>query len=224
MVRKSFDNLAPWYSFLEAITFGSFLQKCRVALLPQVLDARQVLILGEGDGRFLEAFARENSHGTVDCLDKSPALLARAENRLQKIPTATGRIHFLQGDAQLHPFPTGKYDLVICNFFLDCFTAREITKILGTIKGALQPKGRILIGDFKRPGGMLFSIIANPLLAIMHLFFRITTGISATRLENLDPFLHENGFLPLEKKDLLFGFLQSSLWIEGDSGGRQIPG
>lgn len=56
MNKPSFDGLAPWYFLLEKLSFGNQLQKCRLSQLEELKDATSVLILGDGNGRFLESF------------------------------------------------------------------------------------------------------------------------------------------------------------------------
>ncbi len=82
MTPPRFDWLAPHYAWVEAVTFGGLLQWCRTALLPDLADARRVLVLGEGDGRFLAAFLASNRAAKVDVVDSSAAMLALARRRV----------------------------------------------------------------------------------------------------------------------------------------------
>ena len=78
MTPPRFDWLAPHYAWVETLTFGGRLHACRTALLGGVADARRVLVLGEGDGRFLAAFLASNPVATVDVMDASPAMVRSA--------------------------------------------------------------------------------------------------------------------------------------------------
>ena len=51
----SYDTLAPYYRWLEGFTFGGVLQRARCAGLRwwKGESPRRVLLLGDGDGRFL---------------------------------------------------------------------------------------------------------------------------------------------------------------------------
>ena len=55
----SFDLLAPHYRWMEWVLAGEKLQRCRTAWLEVLPAPARVLILGEGNGRFLEALMRQ---------------------------------------------------------------------------------------------------------------------------------------------------------------------
>ena len=92
------DRLARWYRWLEYLGWGRGLERRREQFLPETSDARHVLMLGEGDGRFLAAFLRANPHAEVDYVDLSVGMLALAEKRAGA--AATGRVRFHHADAR----------------------------------------------------------------------------------------------------------------------------
>ena len=47
-----FDRLARLYRWMEYLTFGPWLQRCRSAFLGGIANSRRALVLGDGDGRF----------------------------------------------------------------------------------------------------------------------------------------------------------------------------
>ena len=55
---STFDRLARPYRWLEYAAFGRVLLRCRYDLLPWLADARRVLTVGEGDGRFVAELVR----------------------------------------------------------------------------------------------------------------------------------------------------------------------
>ena len=75
MNKPSFDGLAPWYFLLEKLSFGNQLQKCRLSQLEELKDASSVLILGDGNGRFLESFLKFNVKAKIDSLDISQKMI-----------------------------------------------------------------------------------------------------------------------------------------------------
>jgi SAM-dependent methyltransferase len=81
----NFDSLARPYRWMEYLTFGSALQRCRTHFLPQ-LSGRcpalgTALILGDGDGRFLARLLAANPHLSVDAVDTSAAMLRQLTRR-----------------------------------------------------------------------------------------------------------------------------------------------
>src|SRR4051812_37776164 len=89
----SCDFIAPWYRWMEYATFGSGLLQARCRFLEQCGDARKVLILGEGDGRYLKRFLRTNSQAEVDYVDVSARMLWLAKRR-----NRTSRVNFCHVD------------------------------------------------------------------------------------------------------------------------------
>ena len=71
----NFNHLARIYRWLEYLTFGPFLWRCRVHFLPQLSDCRSALVLGDGDGRFTARLLRENPHLRVMAIDGSPGMI-----------------------------------------------------------------------------------------------------------------------------------------------------
>ena len=53
--EHGYDHLAKHYHFFEKLMFGESLTKARMALLDSIPDCCSALVLGDGDGRLLEA-------------------------------------------------------------------------------------------------------------------------------------------------------------------------
>ncbi len=215
MITPRFDWLAPYYAAIEAGTYGRLLQACRTALLGELLDARHVLILGEGDGRFLAAFLRANKMAKVDVIDVSPAMMARARQRIAILPGALQRVKWHVSDARRSETPGGPHDLIVTNFFLDCFTARELEPLIERLARSIAEGGRWLVGDFALPAGRLSRVGAKLALAVMYGSFGMTTRIAASRLVDPKPLLLKQGLRLVREKHHLGGFLSASLWQRG---------
>jgi ubiquinone/menaquinone biosynthesis C-methylase UbiE len=210
MTEPRFDRLAPHYAWIEAATFGGLLQWCRTALLDELTDARRVLVLGEGDGRFLAAFLESNRAATVDVIDASGAMIALAKRRIA--PADSSRVQWHVADARRGEIPGASYDLIVTNFFLDCFPAAELEPLVHRLADRLASGGRWLVGDFARPDRPVPRFAANLALATMYLAFNLTTRIPASRLVNPRPLLQACGLELEREKHRLAGFLTASLW------------
>lgn len=207
MTAPQFDSLAPHYSRIEAVTFGGLLQRCRTALIADVADERRVLILGEGDGRFVRAFLANNQMATVHVVDVSPRMIALARRR-----AGCGRVTWQVADARDVDYPRAEYDLIVTNFFLDCFGPDDLARLIPRLAVALRPGGRWLLGDFRVPAGRMAGASARAMLAVMYGFFRLVTHLPATRLTDPRPLLLACGLTPGRTVRRLGGFLTSELW------------
>lgn len=210
--KRTFDRVATCYHWLERITFGARLQATRTALLPALADRQRVLILGEGDGRFLAALCQSNPSSQIVVIDQSQRMIELARDRLSPMDGALSRVEFCHADAQdVLPLPAA-FDLVVCNFFLDCFDRPGIESLLPRIAGSLARGGQLLLGDFRLPPAGFRRWIARLALLGMHTFFRLSAGIAARRLADLPSLLAEHGWRPLQVVERAGGFLHSSLW------------
>jgi SAM-dependent methyltransferase len=209
----SFDRLAPVYQPLERVTFGPLLHRCRTAHLDQLAGCRRALVLGDGDGRFLADLLRANPHVRADSLDVSPGMIALARRRVAAIPGAAGRARFVAADARTAPLPDAGYDLVVTNFFLDCFPADELARVVDRVAAVCLPGALWVDGDFRLPPGGWARPLARAALAGMYLFFQLVTRLPARQLTDPAPVLAARGFTPAAETRLLWGFLSSRVWV-----------
>ncbi len=216
MIKSNFDKLAPWYSFLEKYSFGNKLQVCRIMHLLELTNAKDILILGDGNGRFLEAFLNINPNANIISFDFSTKMLELAKRRISFNPDNNFKIKFLLADALIFDFPFNCYDLIVTNFFLDCFTEKELDQLFPRVSASLKNNGQWLIGDFNYPGSNLKNIISCVGLSAMYLFFKIFTGISALKLVESSPYFIKSGYKLKEEKFILGSFLTSKLWIKSN--------
>jgi len=198
------DPIARWYRWLEYIGFGRALERRRNAFLNDVSDARRVLLLGEGDGRFLARlvpaiFRRPGA--AIDYLD--------LRNRMREIArTRAGQqVHYVQGNALTIPLRDAEYDLIVTHFFLDCFNQSNAEALVSKIAAASKPDARWLISEFRDRNRWTHLTIAA-----LYLFFRITTGLETRRLIDHHPLLRQNGFMLEKSESARAGLLVSELW------------
>ena len=157
---KSYDNLARCYGWLERAAFGGLLTRVRIDVLKDLLEHLQtrqqtrqqaeqrVLILGEGDGRFLQRFSHESRVACeVDCVDNSAAMLTRAKARLTS--NSLLEVNFIHADVT-RGIPTDRqYDAVVSVFFLDNFAAETLEHLTYDIMQRLSCDGRWYVADFR---------------------------------------------------------------------------
>lgn len=215
MKPPSFDRIARPYRWLEYLTLGKTLERCRLYFLPQLRNSRSALILGDGDGRFTAELLAENQIIKADVIDISPAMLALLRHRCEKVaPNATTRLRTHQTNALTFPFEKfadRSYDLVVAHFFLDCLTQPELESLISRIAPTLAPEALWLISDFRIPSGPM-RLPAQAYVRSLYFAFHILTGLCTTQLPNHASPLLQAGFTRKAHRHLLAGLLATELW------------
>jgi len=155
------------------------------------LEAKQILLLGEGDGRFLEALLAAGCRAKIICVDASSKMLDLAAQRAAG--SRRGReereigVRYLNVDVRNLRLPDGFCpDVVGAHFFLDCFREEELLDIVAGIACWSAPGAKVIVTDFTIPEGKwMWRFRGRLLIFWMLLFFRIFAGISARRLPDL---------------------------------------
>lgn len=207
-----FDRLAPHYRALERLTFGRLLHACRTAHLGALRGCRRALVLGDGDGRFVADLLRTHPTITADSIDLSPGMLALARRRAGRVPGAAARVRFVCADARSVPLPAAEYDLVVTNFFLDCFRPAELSGVIRRAAGACAAGALWVDGDFRTPPGGWARPAARLLLTGMYACFELATRLRVRRLTDPAPLLAAEGFVLTAETTRLWGFLSARLW------------
>ena len=211
MEASGFCRLARVYRLLETLTFGETLQCARVAYLSLLADAEEILVLGEGDGRFLHALLTANPSCRVTIVDRSPAMLAFARRRL--VPVQQDRVDFRLADATRMNFPRKVFDVVVTHFFLDCFRGDTLSDLISKIAASLRSGGRLLLADFVEPrgegGGARFRHFA---LRMLYAFFRSTCGIEGKQVVDPRGMLSSQGLRETDRNIFAGGWIVSSMW------------
>ena len=130
----SFDRVAPHYRWLETLVFGNQLQQARVAFVREIEAPLRILIVGEGNGRFLAELMR-TGEPRVDCVEMSARMIALAR---KQVPDA--HVNFIQADIRDLTLRQAHYDLIVSHFFFDCFTEGALAEIIARLANAAAPE------------------------------------------------------------------------------------
>jgi SAM-dependent methyltransferase len=211
------DPIARVYRWLEYASFGPALQRRRNAFLPQVAGARRVLLLGDGDGRFLGEFLRRNPHATADSVDGSARMLALAQARATRLLGAAAverRVRFHHADLNAwQPVAGTTYDLIVTHFFLDCFDDDALARLLPVLGATAAPGAQWLVSEFRQPAGHGFAAWrARAWIGCLYVAFGWATGLEIRRLPDYRRLLSQQDFV-LEREAIAEGgLLVSELW------------
>lgn len=208
--EAGFDSVARSYWLLERLAFGGALEAARFCHLDALGGCRRVLVLGEGDGRFLVRLLRRFPELRVDCVDASAAMLTQAAQRLST--EERRRVNLICADVRCWKMEEGVYDAAVTLFVLDCFAQMEAEELVGRIATALRPDALWLWADFTLPAHGWRRGRARLWLALLYAFFRWRTGLRTRRLPEIDGALGAAGFAPERATELQAGLLLSVLW------------
>jgi len=201
------DPIARWFRWLEYCGFGGALERRRFAFVKDVAGARRVLVLGEGDGRFLAKLVEQNPQASIEYVDLSERMLQLARER-----AGTDRVTYRHNNAVTMRFPDSEYDLIVAHFFLDCLNEQDATTLIEKITKASQPGARWVISEFREPGAW-----ARAIVSALYFFFRVTTGLRTRNLIDHCSLLARHGFILQREETERFGLLASELWTFGDN-------
>ena len=208
----NFDRIAGVYRWMEWLTFGPTLWRCRCAFLDPMEASRRALILGDGDGRFTARLLERNPHVTVNALDASEAMLRQL---LRRSAPNNGRVHARVADARTQLRLSGGFDLVVTHFFLDCLTTEEVESLVDDIRKKLAPGAQWIISEFAVPKNLYGRLVARPLISALYLAFALLTGLKVRRLPRYREALERAGMVLVREKRRMYGLLVSELWQFG---------
>lgn len=217
---SNFDGVARVYCWLEYLTFGPALQRARVAHLPSLRRCRDVLVIGDGDGRCLEALVLQAAEARIHCIDTSDAMLRQAARR---VPAGAGaRVSFERADIRTFCSQEGHWDAVVTMFVLDCLTTAEVSCVAAELSQALRPGGHWLFADFVIPERGWRRLRARLWVAGLYAFFRWRAGLEVSHLPPSERLIEESGLVAVAVREQQAGMIRSIRYAK-PSGARAGP-
>lgn len=205
----SFDFLAPHYRWLEWLTAGEKLQRCRTAFLDALPPPANVLIYGEGNGRFLIELCRRFPAARVTVVDASAGMIAQARQRLQRAGLPETAVTFIHADALAWTPPAAAFDLIVTCFFLDCFPEETLRHLVPGIARAATARAHWLVADFQISGSRLRRLRCRVIVKFLYAVFRLLTRLPARTLTCPDALLCAAGFTTQQRHEYDHGLLYS---------------
>ncbi|HEX6566732.1 MAG TPA: class I SAM-dependent methyltransferase [Chthoniobacterales bacterium] len=169
-----FDLVARIYPALERLVFGMRLDHARKAFFEEVLDADRVLLVGEGNGRFLKSLIAQKRAGYVYVVERSKVMIRLAKNRAGD----SGKVglKFIEADFRVYR-PEQEFDCVVTHFFLDLFNPPSQLAIIEKIAESLEDGGTWINVDFVPARTLRHGI----LMSLQYAFFRAVSRIESKR-------------------------------------------
>ncbi len=212
--RPDYDRVARWFRPLERGLFGRSLERTRGAFLDQIEAPRRVLLLGEGDGRFLAAFLDRHDVKRIDVVEGSARMIELARERVTRACGASraGVVRWQHDDVRSAPIADG-YDLVVSNFLLDCLDEAEIDALVGRVTRSVTSPATWLVADFRVPrSGGVATLRARAWITFLYAFFGVAARQSVRRLVDPAPSLRAHGWSLADTKRYRAGLLEATCW------------
>jgi SAM-dependent methyltransferase len=217
----NFDRLARVYGWMEALSFGPWLRRCRCAFLEEIKDCKRALVLGDGDGRFTARLLRENPVVEIDAVDMSPAMLnalvRRAGVNRHRVRTQVADLR--SWSPELPDGGEGRdYDLVVSHFFLDCLTTAEVETLAARVRPLLADDAVWVVSEFAVPAGWFGRWVALPVVGFLYRAFGWMTGLRVRELPDYACAFERAGLQLERRRNWMGGLLVSECWSDSGSG------
>jgi ubiquinone/menaquinone biosynthesis C-methylase UbiE len=209
-VSVNFDCVARPYRWLEYLSFGPWLVRCRNGQLAHLTGSRRALVLGDGDGRFLARLLQDNPNLTVDVVDSSRSMLRLLNERVRRCGTQA-RISLHHADA-LEWRPTASYDLIVSHFFLDCFFPSQLEQLVDRVLAHALPGAQWVISEFAIPRNAFAACLARGIIGLLYRAFGVLTGLRVRTLPDYAAVLRHRGMVPRHHHCYLAGLLCTQVW------------
>jgi len=183
-MKNDFDRVASSYGFLSKLIFGDQLLKAQCTFLQDIKEETSVLIVGGGNGEILELLT-DIKKIQIDFVESSLEMISLARERV-----ASQLVNFHHLD--FTDF-SGQYDVVIANFFLDCFEGERLEDMANHLLACLKEHGMLLVTDFQCTSSLRHRVLNWA----MHLYFRLFAKLDAKKLSDIQKVL-DNKALRLE--------------------------
>jgi ubiquinone/menaquinone biosynthesis C-methylase UbiE len=220
--RSGFDRLPRFYRALELLAFGRDLERARFEFLGRLARSRDVLLLGEGDGRCAERLARVAPAARIICVDSSRGMIERASRRIADAGAA-GQVTFECADALSLTLDPGSVDAVATLFFLDCFDEPGVASIVARMDAALRPGGMWLFADFAVPARGVARLRARAWLGVLYSFFRLAAGLRVSALPPSEDVLARAGWSRIACREFQRGLIRSAVYGRAPRRGEGAP-
>lgn len=203
-----YDRLAGVYHALERLAFGGSLQRARLAHIDALSACRQVLTLGEGDGRFVTELARRQPRTRILAADASLGMIHKARANLP----AGASVRMLHTDLRTLAPPPDAFDAVVGLFVFDQFERRTLETVLPALVRGLRPGGLWLHADFAVPGSGWRRWRSLAWLTLLYGAFGMVTDMEARRLVPVGPLLEQAGLERVRRTTWLHEMVEATLY------------
>ncbi|MBC2593649.1 class I SAM-dependent methyltransferase [Ruficoccus amylovorans] len=214
--HPGFDRVARAYPGLEFIGYGRRLEAGRLAFLDKLRPCRNLLLLGEGNGRFLKNLLLANPDCAATVVEISPRMIACARAALG--PELSSRVQWIEASVLDVKLPRAAFDAVVTHYLFDLFEPQGQARLVATGLQALAPGGWWQDTEFLADGPTRLIRLRNRLrLALSYRLLGALCDFPARRLTDHTPLMRAAGLRLADEKDFGHHFA-ARLWQRPDAG------
>lgn len=200
--HKGFDSLVGIYDWMVSLVFGSTIRRAQIALVEQVADNKEWLIIGGGTGWILEEIFKVHQNASITYVEASQKMIDRAKKREVK-----GRVNYVLGSIDQLPEQV-QYNVVLTAFFWDMFQTNQAIRIKSLINQKIKKDAIWLLADFKNTDIWWQKILVKT----MYSFFRSTCRIEASELPDFDQIFNKEEHKVQFQQIYYYGMIESTAY------------
>ena len=203
----NFDLVAAMYPALEWAAFGRALDRARTSFLDRIMCCDRLLLIGEGNGRFLADCLRRKTGGSITVVDSSAKMLSLLRSRIRNIDSRTS-LQLLEADFLEWNGDARRFDATVTHFFLDLFKPARQRVVIEKIGALSGPDGIWVDVDFQPGAGSMFHRTIDWLqYQVDHRW----NGVEADRHYDSRPLVRNAGWTGTERRTFCGGFVAAEL-------------
>ena len=208
-IFRNYDVVASIYPTLERLAFGGQLDDARNAFFDSLVCRHRLLLIGEGNGRFLGTCLQHKIGGSITVVDLSGKMLSLVRSRVREMEKRTA-LELVQADFRHWPVAGKQFDGIVTHFFLDLFRPDSQRSIVQKI-AALSSREAIWVNvDFQtRLGSPLYRCIDW----LQYRFDRVVSGTEADRHYDPVQWIRAAGWISRQEKAFRKGSVVAELFV-----------
>jgi len=203
-MAANYNNSAWFYDGLARLVYGKALVNAQVYLLKHIPENAKILIVGGGTGWILDELTRIHPAGLqITYVEIAPNMMAQSKKR----NVGNNQVTFINDAIENADLPAD-FDIALTPFLLDNFTEENLSKVFSSIAVLLKPNALWLNTSFQLTGKWWQQV----LLKTMFVFFKVTCGIEASKLPEIDKCFEEEYFKLIEQESFFGEFIGARVY------------
>jgi len=199
---NNYNSVASIYDLLANIYSGGQINAAKMDQIDDIPKGAKVLYAGVGSAEDAISAAKKGANVTI--IDLSQSMLDQAEKKIASIPEDL-KIKLVCSDI-LTFGSNGQFDIVVANFFLNCFKPVFMKKVFTHLVSLIPSGGKIFIADFAPlKGNQLGKLAQWGHWALAVGFFKLTANSPYHPLYDYESYFFSLGLQTVKSKDFRIG-------------------